>query len=80
MSDLPCGSVTMLFADIEGSTPLVHRLENRYGTVLDGYRWLLREAMWATGGHEIDCRADELFAVFEHAQAGWRRRSPGSGC
>jgi class 3 adenylate cyclase len=70
MTELPAGAVTLLFTDIEGSTPLVHRLEDSYGAVLDGYRRLLRGAVAEAGGHEIDCRADELFAVFAQAQAG----------
>jgi len=70
MRDLPMGAVTMLFTDIEGSTPLVHRLEDGYGALLADYRRLLRKAVADAGGHEIDCRADELFAVFEHAADG----------
>jgi class 3 adenylate cyclase len=70
MSDLPKGAVTMFFADIEGSTPLVHRLEDAYGAVLGDYRRLLRRAVAESGGHEVDCRADELFAVFEQAEDG----------
>lgn len=67
MSELPSGTVTMLFADIEGSTSLVHRLGDDYGAVLGDYRRLLREAVADAGGHEVDCRADELFAAFPRA-------------
>jgi len=58
MSDLPSGTVTMLFTDIEGSTPLVHRLGDGYRTVLDGCRRLQRNAVAESGGHEVDCRAE----------------------
>jgi class 3 adenylate cyclase len=70
MSQLPIGTVTMLFADIEGSTPLVRELEDRYSAVLDDYRRLLRTAFSNAGGFEVDCRADELFAAFQRAQDG----------
>jgi len=70
MSAQPSGAVTMLFADIEASTSLVYRLEDTYASLLDDYRRLLRTAVAESGGHEVDCRADELFAVFEHAQDG----------
>jgi class 3 adenylate cyclase len=64
MAELPTGTVTLLFADIEGSTQLVYRLGDGYGALLDEYRRLLRGAASAGGGVEIDCRADEFFAAF----------------
>lgn len=67
MSELPTGTVTLLFADIEGSTQLVYRLGDVYGALLDEYRRLLRGAASAGGGVEIDCRADEFFAAFLRA-------------
>jgi class 3 adenylate cyclase len=67
MSELPSGTVTMLFTDIEGSTSLVRRLDDDYGAVLADYRRLLRAAVADAGGHEVDCRADELFAAFQRA-------------
>ncbi len=38
MVDLPHGTVTFLFTDIEGSTRLLKQLGDRYGVVLDGLR------------------------------------------
>jgi len=70
LAELPTGIVTMLFTDIEGSTPLVHRLGARYGRVLNDYQRLLRRALSDSAGHEVDCRADEFFAVFQGAQDG----------
>jgi class 3 adenylate cyclase len=67
MNDLPSGTVTMLFTDIEGSTSLVRTLEDEYGAVLADYRRLLRAAVGDAGGREVDCRADELFAAFQRA-------------
>jgi len=67
---LPTGTVTLLFTDIEGSTKLVHELGDAWEPVLDEHRQLLRAAIAEAGGSEIDCRADELFAVFSRAPEG----------
>jgi class 3 adenylate cyclase len=66
---LPKGQVTFLLTDIEGSTELLGRLEDRYAPLLADVRQLLRAAVRQAGGREVDARADELFAVFEQAQA-----------
>jgi class 3 adenylate cyclase len=34
MGELPAGTITMLFSDIEGSTALLSRLGDRYGEAL----------------------------------------------
>ena len=62
---LPTGQLTLLFADIEGSTRLVSDLEDRWGPVLSAVRRIERSAVRHAGGYEVDARADELFAVFE---------------
>ncbi|HEY3246827.1 MAG TPA: adenylate/guanylate cyclase domain-containing protein [bacterium] len=62
---LPTGFVTLLMTDIEASTPLLHRLGDRYGDVLNEVRGIVRTALAQAGGREIDVRADEFFAVFE---------------
>ena len=67
---LPTGFVTFLFSDIEDSTGLVQRLGERYERFLGEVRRLLRAAIAATGGREVEVRADEMFAVFEQAKAG----------
>jgi DNA-binding NarL/FixJ family response regulator/class 3 adenylate cyclase len=66
---LPRGDVTFLFTDIEGSTSLARRLGARYGDLLDEHRTLIRDAIGATGGHVVDCRADEFFAAFDETPA-----------
>ena len=66
---LPKGNVTFLLTDIEGSTELLARLEDRYSPLLADVRRLLRAAVRQAGGREVDSRADELFAVFEEAPA-----------
>jgi class 3 adenylate cyclase len=62
--DLPTGTVTFLHADIEGSTELLERLGGEYAEVLAEERRLLRQICRASGGREVDSRADEFFAVF----------------
>jgi class 3 adenylate cyclase len=66
---LPSGFVTMLLTDVEGSTALVHRLGDGYGDLLERLRALLRDASVGSGGHVVEARADEFFAVFEQPAA-----------
>jgi class 3 adenylate cyclase len=65
--DLPTGPVTFMISDIEGSTRLVDRLGDAYAALLDGVRDLIRSAVEARSGYEVDARADEFFAVFPTA-------------
>jgi DNA-binding NarL/FixJ family response regulator/class 3 adenylate cyclase len=69
VSSLPTGTVTLLFTDIEGSTSLVQTLGDAYSQVLSDHRRLVREAVAAADGHEVDCRADEFFVAFAEPQA-----------
>ena len=62
--DLPSGFVTMLMTDIEGSTGLVQHLGERYRQLIDDVWSVLRNGVIAAGGHEVEARADEFFAVF----------------
>ena len=64
---LPRGTVTFLLTDIEGSTGLIERLGRRYPAVLRDVRTIIRTAVRKAGGHEVDARADEFFAVFRGA-------------
>ncbi|HZS25507.1 MAG TPA: response regulator [Gaiellaceae bacterium] len=57
-------SLTFFFSDIEDSTGLADRLGEAYADVLAASRELQRGAIAAAGGREVDCRGDELFAVF----------------
>src|SRR5438128_1467151 len=67
---LPTGVVTFLFTDIEDSTGLVRRLGDGYDRFLADVRRLLRAAIRASEGREVETRADEMFAVFERAVSG----------
>jgi class 3 adenylate cyclase/CheY-like chemotaxis protein len=69
MSEPAQPEVTFLFTDIEQSTGLVRELGAAYPDVLAASRSLLRHAVAEHGGREIECRADEFFAVFTSAEA-----------
>ena len=55
----------MLMTDIEGSTGLVQHLGERYRELIDEVWAILRKGVVEGGGHEVEARADEFFAVFE---------------
>src|SRR3954453_17953286 len=66
--DLPSGTVTFLFSDMEGSTRLLKQLgRDRYGELLAAHNALLREAFTGNGGIEIDRQGDAFFFVFRSA-------------
>jgi predicted ATPase/class 3 adenylate cyclase len=67
MSELPTGTVTFLFSDIEGSTRLLQHLGDRYASVLADYRRLLRTAFQVASGHEVDTAGDGFFIAFHRA-------------
>ena len=54
MLDLPTGTVTLLFSDMEGSTRLLQRLGKRYADLLAECRDLLRHLFVQYHGHEVD--------------------------
>jgi class 3 adenylate cyclase len=67
MAELPSGTVTFLFTEIEGSTQLVKRLRGAYAQVLLEHQRLLRAAFEEGGGREIDTQGDAFFVVFTRA-------------
>jgi predicted ATPase/class 3 adenylate cyclase len=69
MGDLPSGTITLLFADIEGSTALLRELgPERYGAALAEYRRVMREAITTHGGVEVETEGDGFFVVFPTAR------------
>jgi predicted ATPase/class 3 adenylate cyclase len=66
--ELPSGTVTLLFTDIEGSTRLLHELGERYAEVLATHRRQLRDAFSRHGGVEVDTQGDAFFVAFTRAQ------------
>jgi predicted ATPase len=66
--DLPTGTVTFLFTDVEGSTKLLHSLgAEAYADALAEHRRLIREAGASHGGMEVDTQGDAMFFAFPTA-------------
>ncbi len=91
MAELPAGTVTFVFTDIEDSTEHLKRLGDEYAEVLSAHRRIVRDTFGGRGGVEIDTQGDAFFYVFtrardaaaaavdaqrEHASAGWPGDSP----
>jgi predicted ATPase len=68
MRDLPSGTVTFLFTDIEGSTRLLHDLGDAYADALAEHRRDLRAAFERHGGVEVDTQGDAFFVAFSRAK------------
>ena len=69
-SDLPAGTVTFLFTDIEGSTRLLKELgPDSYAAVLQEHRRALRAVFATHGGVEVDTQGDAFFVAFPTAPA-----------
>ena len=70
VAKLPSGTATFLFSDIEGSTALLGRIgEESYTQVLADHHYLLRSALSAHEGTEVDTQEDRFFAVFSSSRA-----------
>jgi predicted ATPase len=66
--DLPTGTVTFLFTDVEGSTKLLHEVgAEAYAEALAEHRRVIREAVLAHGGVEVDTQGDAFFVAFPTA-------------
>jgi class 3 adenylate cyclase len=68
MPELPGGTVTFLFTDIEHSTDLLKRLGDDYGDVLTTHRRIVRDTFTTRDGIEIDTQGDAFFFVFPRAR------------
>jgi predicted ATPase len=67
-SDLPTGTVTFLFTDVEGSTKLLHELgAEAYAEALAEHRRVIRDSCAAEGGVEVDTQGDAFFFAFPTA-------------
>ena len=66
-TELPSGTVTFLFTDIEGSTKLLKQLGDGYAVVLSQQRELLRECFKKWNGQEVDTQGDAFFYSFTRA-------------
>ena len=64
MSQLPTGTVTFLFTDIEGSTRLIQELGERFLAVLGEHAGIVRRALSEFGGVEVNTEGDAFFVAF----------------
>ena len=72
-SELPSGTVTFLFTDVEGSTKLLHELgAEAYSAVLAEHHRVLREAIGQGGGVEVGTEGDAFFVAFPTAPGALR--------
>ena len=67
MAELPTGTVTLLFTDIEGSTRLLEELGDGYTDALGEHNRLLREAFDRHDGVEVATQGDSFVVAFERA-------------
>jgi class 3 adenylate cyclase len=67
MPELPMGTLTLLFTDMEGSTRLLQQVGEHYAALLEESRRLLRTAFGQWHGQEVDTQGDAFFVVFAHA-------------
>ena len=70
-ADLPSGTVTFVFTDIEGSTRLLGELgPEAYAEALASHRRIVRKACSAFDGAEVDTQGDAFFLAFRRAGDG----------
>jgi predicted ATPase/class 3 adenylate cyclase len=66
--ELPTGTVTFLFTDVEGSTKLLEEIgDEAYEEALAEHRRAVREACAEHGGVEVDTQGDAFFLAFPTA-------------
>jgi class 3 adenylate cyclase len=68
VAELPRGTVTFLFTDVDHSTELVKRLQEEYGPVLAEHRAVLRAVFAEHAGAEVDTQGDAFFVAFGRAR------------
>src|SRR3954451_5979603 len=68
MAELPTGTITLLFTDIEGSTRLLRRVGDAYAGLLAQHRSLLEQAFLAHRGVVVDSEGDAFFVAFASAK------------
>jgi predicted ATPase/class 3 adenylate cyclase len=67
VTELPTGTVTFLFTDIEGSTRLTQGLGDAWPPILERHNTILGEAVAAHGGIQFGSEGDAVFAAFASA-------------
>jgi predicted ATPase/class 3 adenylate cyclase len=67
-TELPTGTVTFVFTDVEGSTSLLSELgPEEYASALADHRAVIRKACTGNGGVEVDTQGDAFFFAFPTA-------------
>jgi len=67
-TDLPSGTVTLMFTDVEGSTELLHQLgDQAYSRVIGAHHRILREVFAHHQGAVVDIEGDAFFVAFSRA-------------
>jgi class 3 adenylate cyclase len=66
--EVPTGTLTLLFTDIEGSTRLLKQLRSEYGELLAEHHRVMRAALDQHAGREMDTQGEAFFAVFSRAK------------
>ena len=69
VADLPTGTVTFLFTDIEGSTRLLQQLGETYQALVGDHHEILRDAIEEAGGVRVLTEGDGVFAAFTSANS-----------
>ena len=81
LPELPRGTVTFLFSDIEGSTSLLRELgQERYGEALAEYQRLLRDACTECDGREVDTQGDCVLLRVRAREGRGRGRCSSAAC
>ena len=68
-AELPSGTITFVFTDIEGSTRLLSDLGPSYAGVLEQHHRILSEEFTRHGGVVFGTEGDAMFIAFERATA-----------
>jgi class 3 adenylate cyclase len=68
MTELPSGTVTFLFTDLEGSTRLWEQFPDGMGSALARHDAILRDAVSGHGGALVKGRGDGVHAAFATAR------------
>jgi predicted ATPase/class 3 adenylate cyclase len=67
VAELPSGTVTFLFTDVEGSTSLLERHPQEYAAAISRHHAILRDAVEAEGGRVFETIGDAVYAAFASA-------------
>jgi predicted ATPase/class 3 adenylate cyclase len=67
VTELPTGTVTFVFTDVEGSTRLAQEIDSAWPPLLERHREIARAAWQAHSGVEIGTEGDSFFVVFTMA-------------